>query len=64
MPTAARYRKYRKDQTTIWISKNAQDFLSRERLVPGESVGRVLDRMLVELRRLRRNAPKSSGKKR
>ena len=58
MPTAARYRKYRKDQTTIWISKNAQNFLSRERLVPGESVGRVLDRMLVELRRLRRNGAK------
>ena len=63
MPTAARYRKYRKDQTTIWISKNAQNFLARERIVPGESVGRVLDRMLVELRRLRREAPKKARRR-
>ena len=30
MPTAERYSRYREDQTTIWVSKTAAEFLSRD----------------------------------
>ena len=45
MPTAERYARYREDQTTIWVSKTAADFLSRERGSPGEGAAAVLDRV-------------------
>ena len=54
MPTAERYSRYREDQTTIWVSKTAADFLSRERNSPGEGAAAVLDRVLNEYRKLRR----------
>ena len=54
MPTAERYSRYRADQTTIWVSKNAADFLSRERQSPGEGASAVLDRVISEYRRNRR----------
>ena len=54
MPTADRYARYRADQTTIWVSKTAAAFLSRERTAPSEGVAAVLDRLLSELRKLRR----------
>ena len=54
MPTADQYARYRQDRTTIWVSKTAAAFLARERETPGESVGTVLDRLLVELKRARR----------
>ena len=31
MPSADRYARYRADQTTIWVSKGAAEFLARER---------------------------------
>lgn len=55
MPTADRYAKYRSDQTTIWVSKTAATQLSREREA-GESASAVLDRMMNELKRLRKDA--------
>ena len=54
MPTASQYARYRADRTTIWVSKAAAAFLSRERETPRESAGSVLDRLLRELRRNRR----------
>jgi len=54
MPTADRYARYRADQTTIWVSKNAATFLARERTAPSEGVAAVLDRLLNELKKLRR----------
>jgi hypothetical protein len=54
MPSADRYARYRADQTTIWVSKTAAAALARERVTPSESAGAVLDRLLTELRRLRR----------
>ena len=54
MPTADRYARYREDQTTIWVSKNAAAFLTRERGAPSEGVAAVLDRLLNELKKLRR----------
>jgi hypothetical protein len=54
MPTASQYARYRQDRTTIWVSKAAHVFLSRERDRPEEGVGVVLDRLLKELRQLRR----------
>lgn len=56
MPTAERYSRYREDQTTIWVSKTAADTLSRERNTPGEGAAAVLDRLLNELRKLRRGS--------
>ena len=56
MPTAERYSRYREDQTTIWVSKTAADFLSRERSSPGEGAAAVLDRVLNEYRKLRRSS--------
>jgi hypothetical protein len=56
MPTAERYSRYREDQTTIWVSKTAADFLSRERGSPGEGAAAVLDRVLNEYRKLRRSS--------
>ena len=56
MPTAERYSRYREDQTTIWVSKTAADTLSRERNAPGEGAAAVLDRLLNELRKLRRGS--------
>jgi hypothetical protein len=54
MPSAERYARDRADQTTIWVSKTAAAFLTREREEPTERAGAVLDRLLTELRRLRR----------
>jgi hypothetical protein len=56
MPTAERYSRYREDQTTIWVSKTAADFLSRERSSPGEGAAAVLDRVLNEYRKMRRSS--------
>ena len=56
MPTADRYARYREDQTTIWVSKNAAAFLTRERGAPSEGVAAVLDRLLNELKKLRRGS--------
>ena len=56
MPSADRYAKYRADQTTVWISKNAQDFMNRER-AGGEGTAGVLDRLIGELKRHRRANP-------
>lgn len=61
MPTADQYARYRQDRTTIWVSKTAAAFLARERETPGESVGTVLDRLLVELKRGRRGGAGRSG---
>jgi hypothetical protein len=54
MPTAERYSRYREDQTTIWVSKTAADYLSRERSTPGEGASAVLDRILNEYKKNRR----------
>lgn len=54
MPNAEKYARYRADQTTIWVSKTAAGFLTREKERPGEGAGAVLDRLIGELRRLRR----------
>jgi len=54
MPTAERYSRYREDQTTIWVSKTAAEFLSRERSSPGEGAAAVLDRVINEYRKMRR----------
>lgn len=54
MPTADQYDRYRKDKTTIWVSKTAAAFLRRERQVPTEGSALVVDRLLAELRRARR----------
>jgi len=56
MPTAERYSRYREDQTTIWVSKSAADFLSRERSSPGEGAAAVLDRVINEYRKMRRTS--------
>jgi hypothetical protein len=56
MPTAERYSRYREDQTTIWVSKTAADFLSRERSSPGEGAAAVLDRVLNEYKKMRRGS--------
>ena len=54
MPTADRYARYREDQTTVWISKRAAAFITKERATEGEGTAAVLDRLLTELRSLRR----------
>ena len=54
MPTADRYARYREDQTTVWISKRAAAFIAKERTTDGEGTAAVLDRLLTELRSLRR----------
>lgn len=56
MPSADRYSKYRADQTTVWISKNAADFMARER-AGGEGTAAVLDRLVTELKKHRRANP-------
>jgi hypothetical protein len=56
MPTADRYARYRADQTTIWVSKKAANSLAKERSSPTEGTTAILDRLLNELRRLRRVA--------
>jgi hypothetical protein len=53
MPSAERYAQYRADQTTIWVSKRAAEFLARERAA-GESTASTVDRLLTELRAQRR----------
>lgn len=60
MPSAERYAKYREDQTTIWVSKSAAAFLTRER-EEGESTAAVVDRLLKELRARRRRAGGANG---
>jgi hypothetical protein len=67
VPSAERYAQYRADQTTIWASKRAAQFLLRER-ASGESTAAAVDRLLGELRALRRRgaAPRpgaNAGKK-
>ena len=57
MPTAERYARYREAQTTIWVSKTASAFLARERTEAREGTAAVLDRLITELRRLRRGEP-------
>ena len=54
MPTRDRYREYREDQTTIWVSKASRAFLDREKKHPRESTTVVVDRLLKELRATRR----------
>ena len=61
MPTADQYARYRQDRTTIWVSKAAAAFLAREREHATESVGTVLDRLLTELRRSRRDGGAGAG---
>jgi hypothetical protein len=56
MPSADRYARYRADQTTIWVSKAAAEFLARERAATGEATAAALDRLLGELRKLRRGS--------
>ena len=60
MPSADRYSKYRADQTTVWISKNAREFLDRER-AGGEGTASVLDRLIAEMRKHRRLNPSLAG---
>jgi hypothetical protein len=55
MPSAERYARYREDQTTVWISKRAATFLARES--DGEGTAAVLDRLLAELKTLRKSSP-------
>ncbi len=57
MPDRTRYERYREDQTTVWISKSAQAFLAKERQAASEGTAAVLDRVLRELRSLRKNGP-------
>ena len=59
MPSAERYARYREDQTTVWISKRAATFLARES--DGEGTAAVLDRLLSELRALRKSASSSEA---
>lgn len=54
MPSRERYARYRADQTTIWVSKAAAAFLTKERGASGESTAAVVDRLLRELRACRR----------
>lgn len=54
MPTADRYARYRADQTTIWVSKTAAAFLAKERERTGEGTAAALDRLLGELRKIRK----------
>ncbi|HEY0780333.1 MAG TPA: hypothetical protein VGD56_20420 [Gemmatirosa sp.] len=56
VPSADRYSKYRADQTTVWISKTAAEFMARER-AGGEGTAAVLDRIIGELRKHRRANP-------
>ena len=56
MPTSERYSRYREDQTTIWVSKSAADFLAREKGAPGEGAAAVLDRVLNEYKKMRRSS--------
>ena len=56
MPTSERYSRYREDQTTIWVSKTAADFLAREKGAPGEGAAAVLDRVLNEYKKMRRSS--------
>lgn len=63
MPTTERYSRYRADQTTIWVSKTAADFLSREKNTPGEGAAAVLDRVLNEYKKLRRSSGGASASK-
>jgi hypothetical protein len=54
MPNRERYARYREDQTTIWVSKAARAFLTREKVAANESSASVFDRLLRELRQCRR----------
>lgn len=64
MPNADRYARYREDQTTIWVSKTAAQYLAKERAETGESTSAALDRMIKELRSLRKGgaAPAAPAK--
>jgi len=61
MPSADRYARYRADQTTIWVSKRAAEFLARERAGSGEATAAALDRLLGELRSLRKGSGGGAG---
>ena len=61
MPSADRYARYRADQTTIWVSKRAAEFLARERAATGEATAAALDRLLGELRSLRKAGGGAGG---
>src|SRR6185312_15458658 len=58
MPTRDRYREYREDQTTIWVSKAARAFLDREKKHSRESTTSVGDRLLRQTRGTRRRSKK------
>jgi hypothetical protein len=62
MPSAERYAQYRADMTTIWVSKRAAESLARER-EPGEATAAAVDRLLAELRGLRRGGATGGGAK-
>jgi hypothetical protein len=61
MPSADRYARYRADQTTIWVSKRAAEFLARERATTGESTSAALDRLLGEIRSSRKGGGGGGG---
>jgi hypothetical protein len=61
MPSADRYARYRADQTTIWVSKRAAEFLARERAATGEATAAALDRLLGELRSARKAGGGGAG---
>ena len=61
MPSADRYARYRADQTTIWVSKRSAEFLARERAATGEATAAALDRLLGELRSLRKGSGGGAG---
>jgi hypothetical protein len=61
MPSADRYARYRADQTTIWVSKRAAEYLARERAATGEATAAALDRLLGELRSLRKGSGGGAG---
>jgi hypothetical protein len=57
MPDRKRYDRYRATQTTIWISKKAQAFITRER-DGGDSTADVVDRLVREVKAARARSPK------
>lgn len=61
MPNRERYQRKSGEETTIWITKAAKETLDRER-EDGESTVTVIDRLLRELRRFRRQAREGGTK--
>lgn len=62
MPDRERYQRQSGETTTIWITKAAREFLTRER-DEDESTTKVFDRLLRELRRFRRQAREGGTKR-